>query len=119
MAPLEAPFSNPTGADPIEEQPPNRNEPPPTFAPQPTITAADDAATQAQAFLATLDSLKGTVRGPSGEIPSSSSSDGNPGDPRLKRRKMSHRPSGDVDDEIFGQGVGGVDEDGIAAMLGQ
>ncbi|PIA94754.1 UPF0400 protein [Cercospora beticola] len=118
MAPLEAPFRNPTGADPIEEQPPNRNEPPPAFVPQPTITAADDAATQAQAFLATLDSLKGTVRGPSGEIPSSSS-DGNPGDPRLKRRKMSHRPSGDVDDEIFGQGVGGVDEDGIAAMLGQ
>ncbi|KAM3417091.1 hypothetical protein BST61_g8667 [Cercospora zeina] len=115
MPPLEAPFSNPTGADPNEEQPPDLNEPPPTFAPQPSTSAVDDAATQAQVFLANLNALQGTVRGPSGEIPS----DGNPGDPRLKRRKTSHRPSGDVDDEIFGQGVGGVDEDGVAAMLGQ
>ncbi|KAK3636165.1 hypothetical protein LTR56_014328 [Elasticomyces elasticus] len=45
-----------------------------------------------------------------------------PGDPRLKRRKMSHpKPSvgsreGEID--IFTAGVGGVDDDEVAALLG-
>lgn len=117
-APLEPPFSNPTGADPIQEQPPNLNEPPPAFVPPPALPVVDDAAMQAQTFLANLSQLKGTIRTPSGEVPASSSA-GAPGDPRLKRRKMSHRPSTDLDDEIFGSGMGGVDEDGISAMLGQ
>ncbi|USW52225.1 Putative CID domain-containing protein [Septoria linicola] len=118
IEPLEQPFSNPTGADPIHEQPPNLTEPPPEYVPPSAMPAVDDAATQAQAFLANLSSLKGTIRTPSGELPAASSA-GNLGDPRLKRRKMSHRASTDVDDEIFGAGMNGVDEDGISAMLGQ
>ncbi|KAK5682129.1 hypothetical protein LTS10_005254 [Elasticomyces elasticus] len=45
-----------------------------------------------------------------------------PGDPRLKRRKMSHpKPSptnGDGEIDIFTAGVGGVDDDEVAALLG-
>ncbi|KAK4921826.1 hypothetical protein LTR49_010764 [Elasticomyces elasticus] len=46
-----------------------------------------------------------------------------PGDPRLKRRKMSHpKPSsaanGDGEMDIFTAGVGGVDDDEVSALLG-
>ncbi|KAK5725263.1 hypothetical protein LTR17_013132 [Elasticomyces elasticus] len=46
-----------------------------------------------------------------------------PGDPRLKRRKMSHpKPSsggsGEEEVDIFTAGVGGVDDDEVAALLG-
>lgn len=126
-APLEAPFSNPTSADPIQEQPPNFNEPPPSVVPPPALPQQDSASAQAHDFLANLNALTSSMRQPSGEVT----------DPRLKRRKLSHK-SNDVDDEIFGSGkthchcinllvrtdtcignVGGVDEDGISAMLGQ
>ncbi|KAK4502358.1 hypothetical protein PRZ48_005783 [Zasmidium cellare] len=105
-------YSSTTGADYLQEQPPNQNEPPPSFIPPP---AMPDQAAQASAedFLKTLMSGQGQIRQASGEIPSSSSG-GNPGDPRLKRRKLNNN----VDDEIFGAGVGGVDEEGISAMLG-
>lgn len=113
-APLEPPFSNPTGADPIRELPPNLNEPPPSFVPPPAMQT--QSANDAKTFLESLSSLQGQVRSASGEIPATSAA-GNPGDPRLKRRKMNHN---DMDDEIFGaSNVGGVDEDGISAMLGQ
>lgn len=104
---------DPTGAEPAEVPPPNMPEPPPV------LPGAMNGAAETQALLANLGSLKGgPIRTPSGEIPVSSSA-GSPGDPRLKRRKMSHRASTDMDDEIFGNGMGGVDEDGISAMLGQ
>jgi regulator of Ty1 transposition protein 103 len=113
-APLEAPYSNPTGADPIQEQPPNFNEPPPSYVPPPAVPAAvPDPVAQAQAFLEQFNASAGQIRAPSTEVPVDGA-----GDPRLKRRKMNHKSSSDVDDEIFGAAnVGGVDEDGISAML--
>lgn len=113
-APLEKGFSNPTGADPTSERPPNFNEPPPSFVPPPAIPTDDhvSAAATAKQLLETLSSVQNLTRAPSAELPA-----GNPGDPRLKRRKLSHKSSNDVDEEIFGGG--GVDEDGISAMLGQ
>ncbi|EME84686.1 uncharacterized protein MYCFIDRAFT_152900 [Pseudocercospora fijiensis CIRAD86] len=114
IAPLDKGFSNPTGADPVQEQLPNLNEPPPSFVPPPALPNDDSisAATTAKQLLETLSSAQGLTRSPSGELPA-----GNPADPRLKRRKLSHKSSNDVDDEIFGSG--GVDEDSISAMLGQ
>ncbi|KAK4623536.1 UPF0400 protein [Fulvia fulva] len=109
-------YTNPTGADPIEEQPTNFNEPPPSYVPPPALPAndAEDQSAQADAF---LKSLMAPLQQATG-ISSSSPNGGASGDPRLKRRKLSH-PSKDVDDEIFGAGVAGIDEQGISAMLGQ
>lgn len=106
-------YSSTTGADLMHEQHPNHNEPPPAFVPPPALPDQDPTA-NAEDFLKSLMSGQGQIRQASGEIPSSSTG-GNPGDPRLKKRKLSHN----VDDEIFGSGVGGVDEEGISAMLGQ
>lgn len=110
--PANGAYSSTTGADYIQEQAPNYNEPPPSFVPPPAMPD-QSAQSSAEDFLRNLMSGQGQIRQASGEI-SSSSSGGNPGDPRLKRRKMSHN----ADDEIFGAGVGGVDEEGISAMLG-
>lgn len=103
---------------------------PPAFAPSGNPTAdIDAAAASAQAaddFLASLSATTqqqaSRVRQASAELPS----DAQPvatSDPRLKRRKMSHRAS-DVTEDIFGTGNGigaegmGVDEEGISALLG-
>lgn len=112
-SPMDAAYITSTGADTIQEQPPNHNEPPPSFVPPPAMPD-QSSTTNAEDFLKNLMSGQGQIRQASGEIPSSSAG-GNPGDPRLKRRKMSHN----VDEDIFGgSGVGGVDEEGISAMLG-
>ncbi|EME45645.1 hypothetical protein DOTSEDRAFT_71370 [Dothistroma septosporum NZE10] len=107
-------ISNPTGADPVEEQPTNFNEPPPAYVPMPAIPHhdAEDSSAQADAF---LKSLMAPMQQATGEA-SAPTNGGSSSDPRLKRRKLSH-PSKDVDDEIFGAGVAGVDEQGISAML--
>ncbi|KAK5123721.1 hypothetical protein LTR85_002357 [Meristemomyces frigidus] len=111
-------LANTTGAENLTEQPTQFDEPPPEFEPPPAMQASNAA----NDFLANLDmpaqQPQGMARQASGEIPASSLN-GNPGDPRLKRRKMSHRPSTDVDEDIFGSGAAGagVDEDGVAAML--
>ncbi|KAK4542519.1 hypothetical protein LTR36_006772 [Oleoguttula mirabilis] len=114
--------SNPTGAEnmPSEQPTTDFNEPPPAFEPPPAMQASNAA----NDFLANLNmpaqqQQPPMVRQASGELPAGSVN-GNPGDPRLKRRKMSHRPSTDVEDgDIFGSGAAGVDEDGVAAMLAQ
>ncbi|KAH9825492.1 hypothetical protein Tdes44962_MAKER04194 [Teratosphaeria destructans] len=101
---------NPSGAEIIQEEPPNFNEPAPAYEPPPAMDTAADAANQ---FLENLANER--VRQASGEAPA---------DPRLKRRKMSHpKPAaaGELDEDLFGSGVAGagVDEDGVAALLGR
>uniref|UniRef100_A0A2D3VRV4 Related to RTT103 Regulator of Ty1 Transposition n=1 Tax=Ramularia collo-cygni TaxID=112498 RepID=A0A2D3VRV4_9PEZI len=75
----------------------------------------------------TLD-LQAILRSAAGESPhqapaqnndNSSSSSSFSSDPRLKRRKLSHKTSaGAMDDDFMNAGGLGVDEDGISAMLG-
>ena len=110
--PIDPGFTTTTGAEGIYEQPPQLTEPAPAFEPPPALPQQDPAAA-ANAFLNSLN--VGQVRQASTEIPSAATN-GSPGDPRLKRRKMSHKAS-DVDEDMFG--VGGVDEDGVSALLGQ
>lgn len=126
----EDPGTNPTGADLLTEQPPNFEEPPPAFEPPPALQTGPSLNTTeaaAENFLNDLSTSmaaqqnQSMVRTASGEIPATSMN-GYPGDPRLKRRKMSHQKSeAGVDRDIFGEGAGetGVDEDGISAMLAQ
>lgn len=97
-------YTTTTGAEPISEEPANHNEPPPSFVPPP--------ATDAPA----LD-LQSILRSAAGETPPTASPGAFSGDPRLKRRKTSHKSSSNDDDFINGGGLG-VDEDGISAMLG-
>lgn len=61
--------------------------------------------------------LEAILRSAAGEGPAVSPASGFSGDPRLKRRKMSHKASTDDGDFIDGGGLG-VDEDAISAMLG-
>lgn len=108
-----------TSAEALSEPPANLNEPPPAFEPPPVLDFSRDSAAAADDFLNNLNSER--VRQASTEIPALAMN-GNPGDPRLKRRKMSHpKPTANnVDEDIFGaEAVGGMDEDGVAAMLGQ
>lgn len=96
-----------TGVDLMQEQPPNLNEPPP----QQDFLAASAAAND---FMNNFNST--TTRQAPTEYPGASI-DGDAGDPRLKRRKMSHKSG--TEEDIFGSGEGaGIDEDGITAMLG-
>lgn len=54
------------------------------------------------------------VRQASGDFPGSTAED-----PRLKRRKMIHpASSSNVEDDMFGSGVVGMDEEGVSALLG-
>lgn len=96
-----------TGAEPISEEPPVRNEPPPSYVPPPAIESP------------TMD-LQAILRSAQGETPptTSSSTGAFSGDPRLKRRKTSHRASNNMEDDFMNAGGLGVDEDGISAMLG-
>ena len=128
---FEQAFASTTGAEAIHELPPNFNEPPPTYEPPPVLQTREsssvDAAAQANEFLNSLNVVGGgaggQIRQASSELPAAAANGDQPGDPRLKRRKMSHpKPSRnkDVDEDIFGVGnVGGVDEDGISALLRQ
>ena len=92
------------------EQPFALSEPPP---------AQESAAAAAQDFLSNLN-LPATTNHASSEPTNTSSEDTHAsGDPRLKRRKMSHKSNSDTEEDIFGSSGGaGVDEDGITAMLG-
>lgn len=119
----ESVLVNPTGAENVMEQAPNFNEPVPAFEPPP----APNANNVGNDFLANLNlpaqaqqQQQPIGRQASAEIPASSQN-GNSGDPRLKRRKMSHRASTDAEEDIFGSGAAGagVDEDGVAALLAQ
>jgi regulator of Ty1 transposition protein 103 len=107
-----------TNADVIEEQPTNFNEPPPqqSYIQNQDTIAADQAQ---KSLLETLNALSSNhgIRSASTEVPAMSTA-GSPGDPRMKRRKISHKPAEDEDD-FLNAGVGGVDEEGISAMLGQ
>lgn len=101
-------FESTTGAEAVQEQPPVLTEPPPAFEPPPALQTHDSAAAAANQFLENLN--VGHIR------PGTSDA---PGDPRLKRRKLSHKETQE-NDEVFGMGaVEGVDEDGIGALLGQ
>ncbi|WPH03162.1 upf0400 protein [Acrodontium crateriforme] len=94
-----------TGAD--IEQAPNAHE----FPPQQDFSSASAAAND---FMNNFSSAP--IRQASTEYPEDSTGDGD-SDPRLKRRKMSHKSA--AEDDIFGSGEGaGIDEDGITAMLG-
>ncbi|KAF2725258.1 DUF618-domain-containing protein [Polychaeton citri CBS 116435] len=113
-----------TGAENVIEQPPNPDaEPAPSFEPPPALQPQSDAAAKANDFLNSLITphQMQTAGASAGGSQTRSASGEMPADPRLKRRKLSHKNNdGDIDDEFFGPGaVGGVDEDGIAAMLGQ
>ena len=100
-------YASTTGAEPMSEQPPNFDEPAPSYVPPPATENTGSGA-EHQDFLKNLLSQQGQVRQASGDMSA---------DPRLKRRKLSHNNGGDVDEEIFGGA--GVDEAGISAMLGQ
>lgn len=116
---------NPTGAEGLQEHPPNFNEPPPAFQPPPALptngSAAHefDPAAPSNGMATALDQLQNDrIRQASTEVPASGPS---PGDPRLKRRKTSHpKPQGneDLDADLFGAGGAlGIDEEGVSAML--
>ena len=111
--------TNPTGADldvnsTFLPQPPSHDEPPPTRA-----------VTGAPSLPAAIAALDPRIRQASSEVPAS-------GDPRLKRRKVSHATNtgGDVDAVLLGGGGNGiaggdggegidlgVDEEGVSALL--
>ncbi|CAK4031077.1 DUF618-domain-containing [Lecanosticta acicola] len=105
--PADEGFASTTGAESISEQPPNFDEPAPSYVPPPAIAGTGSGA-PSNDFLRNLLSQQGQVRQASSELPA---------DPRLKRRKLSHNNEDSVDNEIFG--ATGVDEAGISAMLGQ
>lgn len=84
-------ITNPASAQPIQAQ---LSNPPPSYELPPVLA------------------LSNGHRQPSTEIPS---------DPRLKRRKTGHKTTEEeLSDDLFGAGVlsGGVDEEGISALLG-
>jgi regulator of Ty1 transposition protein 103 len=88
----------------------NFNEPPPIYDLASSL-AQQQAAAAAQDF---LKNLMPHIRKASSEIPEHAA-DGNEGDPRIKRARQGN----DVDEEIFEtEQVGGVDEDGVSALLG-
>lgn len=103
--PTEQSQTTTTGAEPVLE-PPNTNQSPPSFAPPPTTDSP------------ALD-LEAILRSAAGETPPTASGGGFSNDPRLKRRRLSHKASSnDMDDDFMNAGGLGVDEDGISAMLG-
>lgn len=103
-------YTSNTGADLIEEQPVQHNEPPPAFEPPPAIQQPQpDPASAANSFLEALAL-------PQVRPVTSTPPNGAPGDPRLKRRKMSHKT--EMDDEMFGSGSAMVDEGLVEGMLG-
>ena len=118
MTPPEETFTSTTGAESILEQPPNHLEPPPAYEPPPAlqIQPSDTVAANANEFLSNLSlpgmqAAAGQTRQAENDLPA---------DPRLKRRKMSHKAEEDVDRDIFGGdggAMGGIDEAGISAML--
>lgn len=97
-------------ADPVQEQHPTYNEPPPSFAAPPSMQTAQTA------FPSGADSLLRSLALPQPTpTPQPHPVNTAPMDPRLKRRKMSHKPD---DDEPFAGNDGvGIDSD-VAAMLG-
>jgi regulator of Ty1 transposition protein 103 len=118
-------FTSTTGAEAIQELPPNFNEPPPAFEPPPAMSPRgpgsvdpSNAAAAAEQFLSNLSaSGLGQVRQASQEIPNGST------DPRLKRRKLSHQNPVRRGSEMEGEEEfattfdAGVDEEGISALL--
>lgn len=103
--------SNTFAADPVLPQPPTHDEPAPSFEPPAALQGGAQNVTPDLAFLASLNLPQ--VRPASSTPPTNGASS----DPRLKRRKMSHK-SADMDDEIFGSGNGIEIDDDVAAMLG-
>lgn len=105
-------------ADPIQEERPQHNEPPPAFEPPPALKPSNSNVSGSNGMPSGTDALLSSlalphIRPASHTPPTNGAS----ADPRLKRRKMSHKPA-DMDEEIFGGGEGvGIDQD-VAAMLG-
>ncbi|RMY99049.1 hypothetical protein D0862_07300 [Hortaea werneckii] len=129
---IEPDMANPTGAENLQEQPPNLEEPPPAFEPPPVLStgpplptsaehAANDFLNNLGASIPLQPQHSGNIRHASGEV-SAGGGEENSADPRLKRRKMSHKASNEaLDRDMFGEGAGGagVDEDGVSALLSQ
>ncbi|KAI7497919.1 DUF618-domain-containing protein [Hortaea werneckii] len=129
---IEPDMANPTGAENLQEQPPNLEEPPPAFEPPPALStgpplpssaenAANDFLNNLGASIPLQPQHSGNTRQASSEI-TAGNGDNNSADPRLKRRKMSHKASNEaLDRDMFGEGAGGagVDEDGVSALLSQ
>lgn len=118
-------FTTITGAENFHETSPNFDEPAPAFEPPPAMSSLT-AADQADDFLNSLampNNANGKIRPASSElIPEGMNGGGDvTGDPRLKRRKMSHARKSDADEEAFGaigaDGGNGVDDDEIGALL--
>lgn len=97
-------------ADPIQEQQPTHNELPPAFEPPPAMTSS--ATSAADSLLRSL-ALPPQIQQRNHTPPTN----GALMDPRLKRRKMSHK-SADIDEELFSGNNGVVIDDEVAAMLG-
>ncbi|GAB7347356.1 hypothetical protein MBLNU459_g4292t1 [Dothideomycetes sp. NU459] len=116
--PQSFPESSTFAADPIQEQRPQHDEPTPALEPPPSLATNASNASSTSGMLSGADSLLSSLALPQVRTASHSpSTNGASTDPRLKRRKMSHK-SADMDEEIFGGGEGvGIDQD-VAAMLG-
>jgi regulator of Ty1 transposition protein 103 len=108
--PLETQDPSSISNDQIPTQSNTFNEPPPSFEISSSL-AQQQAAAAAQDF---LKNLMPHIRKASDEIPEHASN-GSEGDPRLKRSKQSNYED---DDGFGGVSVGGVDEDGVSALLG-
>ena len=117
ITPPDETFTSTTGAENMTEEPPNHLEPAPSYEPPAALQseASETVATNANEFLNNLalpgvQSAAGQTRSASNDLPM---------DPRLKRRKLSHKTEQDIDRDIFGESgaAGGIDEAGISAML--
>lgn len=98
--------------DPVQEQQPQYDEPPPSFEPPPAMPSNAPSMSSVDALLKTLAAPPQPVQ-PSQSPPTNGASS----DPRLKRRKMSHKAS-DMEEEVFGGNEGiGLDSD-VAELLG-
>lgn len=117
QTPPDETFTSTTGAETLSEQPPNHLEPPPSFEPPPALRsqASEAVAANANEFLNNL-SLPG-MQSAAGHTHQAWG--GLAADPRLKRRKLSHKTEEHMDRDIFEEGDAGtgVDEAGISAIL--
>ncbi|KAK5719510.1 hypothetical protein LTR15_008034 [Elasticomyces elasticus] len=94
-----------------------------SMAEDPRVRKASAESPPAASIPVTTSTFNGAQQIANGGNGGTSSPANVPGDPRLKRRKMSHpKPSsaanGDGEMDIFTAGVGGVDDDEVAALLG-
>ena len=108
--PMDSMMTSTTGAENLTEYPPVLTEPPPVYEPPAApLPTQDSAATAANNLVNTMYAQTGQTRQASADIPA---------DPRLKRRKLSHKASQNREDDVFGSAeFGGVDDESVSKML--